>query len=237
MVDVHEWMLPLLAPVLWVQGRRVRRNTPRLPEAAGPRTGVAGQGLPVRLLVLGDSAAAGVGCTTQQEALTGQLVALLAPHVTVHWTLWAQNGRDTADVLALLQAADAQPFDVVVTSLGVNDITNQISPATWRARQAALLQLLVDKFGARQIRVSSVPPMHLFPALPQPLRWYLGQRAQRFNRELQVLLQQHPQAAYAGVEFPMEPAYMAADGYHPGPPACRLWAQEMAQRILATRTA
>ncbi|HLM69468.1 MAG TPA: hypothetical protein VK358_18145, partial [Longimicrobium sp.] len=48
----------LLAPVLVLQGKRVRRTTPRLPEAAGPRTGaVAGRGAPVRLLVLGESTA------------------------------------------------------------------------------------------------------------------------------------------------------------------------------------
>ncbi|KAB0649370.1 SGNH/GDSL hydrolase family protein, partial [Burkholderia diffusa] len=50
-----------LGPLLLMQGRRVRRVTPRLAEAAGPRDGTAGDGPPLRVLVLGDSAAAGVG--------------------------------------------------------------------------------------------------------------------------------------------------------------------------------
>ena len=36
-----------------------RRRTPKLPEAAGPRSGTSGQGPPLQVLILGDSAAAG----------------------------------------------------------------------------------------------------------------------------------------------------------------------------------
>ena len=49
-----------LAPLLVVQGWYVKRVTPRLPEAEGARQGVTGQGQRLRLLVVGDSAAAGV---------------------------------------------------------------------------------------------------------------------------------------------------------------------------------
>jgi hypothetical protein len=32
--------------------------------------------------------------------------------------------------------------------------------------------------------LSGLPPMHRFPALPQPLRWYIGSRARDFDRAL-----------------------------------------------------
>ncbi|WP_236040775.1 hypothetical protein [Marinobacter nauticus] len=52
----------LLFPVLLYQGKRTRRVTPRLPEATGDYAGQYGEGEPVfRLLVLGESTAAGVG--------------------------------------------------------------------------------------------------------------------------------------------------------------------------------
>ena len=65
------------APLLLWQGRRVRRDTPKLPEAEGPRDGIAGAdrpGRPLRLLIVGDSSAAGVGASVQDEALAGRLV-------------------------------------------------------------------------------------------------------------------------------------------------------------------
>ncbi len=74
-------LLGLLWPVLWLQARCVRRITPRMPEPPGCRAGTAGRGSLVRLLVAGDSGAAGVGASTQDQALCGQLVRRLSQHI------------------------------------------------------------------------------------------------------------------------------------------------------------
>ena len=66
-----------LAPLLFWQGRRVRAEVPRLPEPEGERSGIAGTGAVLRVLVVGDSAAAGVGAATQAEALSGGLISSL----------------------------------------------------------------------------------------------------------------------------------------------------------------
>ena len=81
-----------LAPLLWWQGRRVRRITPLLPEPPGRRQGRLAErldGPPARLLLLGDSSAAGVGAPDQPSALSGQLLARLDSHLTrpLHWRL------------------------------------------------------------------------------------------------------------------------------------------------------
>jgi hypothetical protein len=96
-------LLCLLAPLLWLQARHVRRVTPRLPEPPGCRTGIAGSGTLIRLLVAGDSGAAGVGAPTQDQALCGQLVRRLSRHHTVAWCVMAVNGLDSAGLLKLLQ--------------------------------------------------------------------------------------------------------------------------------------
>ncbi|MGZ5249520.1 MAG: hypothetical protein ACXWIQ_04605, partial [Caldimonas sp.] len=59
-----------LAPLLVVQAVRTRRRAPVLPEAAGPRDGrTAGDGVAIRVLVAGDSSAAGVGVAHQDQAV------------------------------------------------------------------------------------------------------------------------------------------------------------------------
>ena len=95
----------LLAPVLLSQAKTVRRTLPRLPEADGARRGVAGCGATLRVLVTGDSAAAGVGATHQDEALAGQLVGCLSGDFQVHWQLLARSGRTTAQISAALSSA------------------------------------------------------------------------------------------------------------------------------------
>ncbi len=221
-----------LAPILLAQGRHVRRTVPELPEPRGRRSGVAGSGPPLRLLVLGDSAAAGVGASTQDEALSGQLAVALAPTFRLHWTLLAFTGATTAAMLDRLRREAAASYDVVVTSLGVNDVTGRLSLAAWRRQQEQLVDLLASRFGARRILLSGLPPMHRFPALPQPLRWYIGSRARDFDRVLAEVA-----ARRSGCEFlalgheMMDVSAMASDGFHPGPPIYALWAREAARRI------
>ena len=233
---LHLTATVVLGPVLLLQGRHVRRVTPVLPEPPGPRDGHAGSGPALRLLILGDSAAAGVGAASQQEALAGQLVAQLQGHFSVQWRLLARTGDATRDALAALAALPAQPFDVVVTSLGVNDVTGGHSERRWMADQQALLERLRRDFGAPRCLLSALPPMHRFPALPQPLRAYLGAQARRFDRRLQALALETPGCVWVGYddgESGLEPADMAADGFHPGPAVYREWARRLAAVIRA----
>ena len=155
----------------------------RAPRDAGPAgargaaEGATGEGAPLRVLVLGDSAGAGVGAASQDEALTGRIVAGLVDRFRVEWRLVARTGATTASTFRHLERAEAFATDVVVTSLGVNDVTGNVGVERFLRQQAALFALLRGKFGARLILASGIPPMDRFPALPQPLRWYLGARA------------------------------------------------------------
>lgn len=222
-----------LAPVLLAQGRHVRRTTPLLAEPEGAREGAAGSGPLLRLLVVGDSAAAGVGAQTQDDALSGRVVAGLRASFHVRWRLTAFTGATTADMLDHLQQLPAEEFDVVVTSLGVNDVTGRRSLSDWRRQQEQLVALLGHKFGARHILLSGLPPMHRFPALPQPLRWYVGSRAQDFDRTLAHLAGNHPACEFVRLGYAMmDPQVMAADGFHPGPAIYDAWAAEVVRRIV-----
>jgi hypothetical protein len=156
--------------------------TPRLPEPPGPRQGSAGAGRPLRLLIAGDSAAAGVGAATQAAALLGRLVARLAHHFCVSWQLMARTGIAIADLVAQLEAAPRQAFDVCVLSVGVNDVTRGTSARRWLELQGRLVELLTMEFEVRHVLLACIPPMQYFPALPHPLGWYLGKRSAHLNQ-------------------------------------------------------
>ena len=220
-----------LGPLLLLQGRWVRRVTPVLPEAPGPREGRAGEGPPLRLLILGDSAAAGVGAPAQAEALAGQLASRLAPRFDQRWTLVARTGDTTRDALQTLATMPGERFDVVVTSLGVNDVTSGRSPTRWMADQARLVEVLRQHFGARQILLSALPPMHRFPALPQPLRAYLGAQARRYNTALQAFAATRTGCTWVPMDLDGDASLMASDGFHPGPQVYAAWAEQLARLI------
>ena len=222
----------LLAPVLIPQGLWVRARTPRLAEPQGRRFGEAGSGPSLRLLIVGDSAAAGVGASHQDEALLGRLLQHLTSRYRVTWELHATTGHTTANAIERIEAMDSAKYDVAVTSLGVNDVTALVGRAAFRQRQDRLRGLLKRKFGVRRLIVSGLPPMHGFPALPQPLRWHIGSRATQFNEDLRTEATKDDIALFVDVRFTEDTSLMASDGFHPGPAVYAEWADRVAQAIV-----
>ncbi|MFN3210987.1 MAG: SGNH/GDSL hydrolase family protein [Roseovarius sp.] len=225
------WRAALLSPVLVPQAAWVVLRAARLPEAAGPRAGAAGQGAALRLLILGDSSAAGVGVETQDDALAGRLVAHLAPHFRVHWRLAARGGATTTTALADLAQMPRAHYDVAVIALGVNDAKNGLRRARWRRNYSDLVSLLKTRFGVSRIVASGVPPLGMFPLLPRPLRGLLGARASKLDADLRALVAATPAMRYVPMDFPADPALMAADGFHPAAALCDSWAARIANGV------
>ncbi len=222
-----------LSPLLLAQGVRVRGRALRLPEAAGQRSGSLGNGPRLSLLIVGDSSAAGVGVAHQSQALAGQLTTLLAQRFSVDWQVIAKTGATTRSTSMSLIDMDPAPFDVIVTALGVNDLTHGVPLPVWARRQKALLGQLETQFSPRLIYMSGIPPLGKFPLLPQPLRWSLGRQAHRFDATLARLLSPLPGVHHVPFNKPLIPGQMAADGFHPGPDIYAIWAEEMASRIFS----
>ena len=73
--------------------------------------------------------------------------------------------------------------------------------------------------------------MGAFPALPQPLRWYLGKKASLFNQHLQALALTQQDLCYLGVDFPTGSEYIASDGFHPSHVAYAHWSRLVVREI------
>jgi len=221
----------VLSPLLIAQALRVRRIAQSLPEAAGPRTGVTGTGPTLRLAIIGDSSAAGVGVSHQSDALLGQITGMLATEFQVHWHLNAQTGATTQSTLDQLETACPHPFDVIIIALGVNDVTRLIPAKTWVSRQKALFARLCALYRPKQIYVSGMPPVAHFPLLPEPLRWTLGRHAAKLEATRITALANHRGITHVPFNLPLDPSLMASDGFHPAKGIYTLWAKEMTSRI------
>lgn len=143
-----------LLPVLFIQGHKVRKNTPRLAEAKGEREGRAGQGKSLSLLILGDSAAAGVGVENQKDALSGAIIQELQNEFSLQWKLHAKTGDTTRQVFNALQHLEEQKYDVIVTSIGVNDVTKLTSAKSWIKQQKQLFEHIQKRFQPKLIIIS-----------------------------------------------------------------------------------
>ncbi len=224
----------LLGPLLLWQGRQVRATALRLPEAAGPRAQPGGA---LRVLLVGDSSAAGVGAAHQQEALAGRLSEALARRTgqPVGWQLVATSGHRTEQALAALQSAELAPADLLVTALGVNDVVDQVPASHALAALRDIHRIAAERAGVRLSIHCAAPPMQHFPVLPQPLRWFFGQQAARFNAALQAHVAGEPGRQVLHLPAAMQrdaASLMAADGFHPGPRGYALWAEALADQAM-----
>lgn len=226
----------VLGPLLVAQAVATRRRLPRLPEAAGAREGVVGRGPQVlRLLIGGDSSAAGVGVATQDDALAGHTVRALAERldIAVAWRLVARSGLTTAQCAELLtEAAEPWGADVAVFALGVNDVIEQVPTLRANAARERLVNQLRNRAGVQHVVFMPLPPVHRFPGLPQPLRWVMGADARRHDRALARWARTRGDVSHVPIDLPLDTRVMASDGFHPGEPVYRLCGLALADHIV-----
>jgi lysophospholipase L1-like esterase len=79
----------------------------------------------------------------------------------------------------------------------------------------------------------SVPPMHLFRALPQPLRYALGVRARLLDQVLRKTAEASPGVTYLESGFQPDEQYLARDGYHPSEKGYQVWGELVAEQLSA----
>lgn len=242
-VLVLNLIIVLLLPVILLQALWVRKKTAVLPEPDGERVLTSADSkllLTNNVLVIGDSAAAGVGATTQMGALTGLLYSNLVKHGPTRVTLNAKTGFKSEDVLKLLHEMPAEHFSSVLVSIGVNDVTKFVPLKRWRQNIDAISTLLSDKFGCETILFTALPPIHCFPALPQPLRALLGYRAWLLNQALadSVTARANADILYVSalnvggtMTDIQQSGLMAEDGFHPSTKGYEIWAHSALEKL------
>ncbi|BEH13840.1 SGNH/GDSL hydrolase family protein [Marinobacter shengliensis] len=221
----------LLFPVLLYQGKRTRRTTPRLPEASGSPCGQFGEGEPARrVLVIGESTAAGVGVDNHEQGLASQLAKQIHERTgqAIAWHTFGVNGIRLGALNKQLAKADLPEADLVILSMGVNDTTGFTPRYRFRQQLLELRDLLGTRYPAPLVLLS-VPPMHLFTALPAPLRHVIGWRARLLDHLYKTLASETPERfSYAHYPVISDPELLASDGYHPGEKGYRYIAQALA---------
>lgn len=227
--------LPML-PFLIAQGKYTRRVTPRLPEAAGPAHGVAGEcrsGEPLALLSVGESPVAGVGVTSHDEAITGQLAAALAAQLCrpVSWQAFGKNGVTVREAMVdVLPHIPSAPVDIALVAFGVNDTTAFRPVSAWRRDLCMVLDMLEQRCRPKLLLLAGVPPLGHFPALPQPLRWVMGLKGQTLDHVARAIAKERVHTHYVPVVLDTNDVTMlASDGYHPSARGCTAWAGLLAE--------
>lgn len=223
-------------PVLLTQGRRLRKSTPRLPDAPLPWRGIAEVGgagdrgsasRPLHLLVLGDSTAAGVGVDHADLGLGGRLAEALAARTgrPVHWRAAGRNGATARDLVRhYLTPALAEPTDLVFLTVGANDALALRSAHAFRRDVRHIVESTFAEHAEAALLMSSLPAFFRFSLLPEPLRRSLYRHSQALETTARELVDAHPRAHMSPPPPPYTDGFFASDEFHPSAIGYKDWA-------------
>ena len=237
--------IPLL-PLLYFQGKKIKKNIPNLPEAIGNEGVVGNSDSVFNLLTMGESTIAGVGAKEHKDGITGALATYLATHTdyTINWKVIAKSGYNVSKVvIELVPNIDFQP-NLIVIGLGANDAFEFNSPKKWKTGVENLIEQLHDQFPKSPIVFMNMPPIHAFPAFTKSLQLVLGNLVDLLGNELELISRKYSFVFYykdkilfkdwlPKVESANSIHDLFSDGVHPAEVTYQLWGRETAKFILA----
>ena len=203
----------------------------------GDKTGPA-----LRMVWLGDSTAAGVGASEADLAIPRRVARALDRPVEL--TSLAVSGARVADVVdGQVPGLDALQPDVVLVSIGANDVVHLTSRDDFRAGYDDLVEAVPQ--GALLVLLG-VSDMGASPRYLQPLRGIASLRGSQLD-DVTVDVARDRDAVYVDIAGEIGPTmrsdtdrYFAADRYHPSDDGYALWADAVLEELrpaLAAREA
>jgi lysophospholipase L1-like esterase len=237
-------VLAVGATALIIAEAVIARARPYLaPDSAPPLDGVFGDSAdaPLRLAIIGDSTAAGIGVTETIDTVGAQLAAAIAAHHRVVLTSVAIAGSRTGDLGPQVSRALLGRPDVVVMLIGANDATHVTPLARVQVQQAEAVARLRAEGVA--VVVGTCPDMGARNFLP-PLRQLVAWQGRRVAKVQDIAVREAggdvvPLGLICGPQFRADPDALSADGFHPSALGYRLWAEALLptlQRVVALQT-
>ncbi|GAC1443907.1 MAG: SGNH/GDSL hydrolase family protein [Mycobacteriales bacterium] len=206
--------------------RTIGEPTEHAPDPAGsygrPRRGKR----PVRLAMLGDSSAAGLGVDDSAETPGALLAGLLARDLDrrIELDLQAVTGARSKDLDIQVQRVLRHPVDIAVIMIGANDVTHRVPPGD--ASRALGRAIGTLRAAGVEVVVGTCPDLGSVKPLMQPLRRLARVRSRAMAQAQAVVAVEHGATAVSlgnllGSEFANNPMMWSADRFHPSPAGYR----------------
>ena len=202
-------------------------------------TGVYGRhpGTPLRLVVLGDSGAAGLGCDVAAQTPGALLAGGMARDLKRK--VWLESvafvGARSADLDTQVAKAAADPIDVAVIIIGTNDVTHRVLPGDAANDLARAVRTL--RAAGALVVVGTCPDLGTVEPLMQPLRTLASFYSRRMAAaQLAAVVENDGVAVSLGTllspEFAQHPHLWSADRFHPSPRGYRRVADALLPALL-----
>lgn len=242
--------LPLL-PVLFYQGKKIRQEVPKLPEARNPKGFIKkSSNKTLKVIALGESTFAGVGVDFHENGFIGALAREISAktNASILWRVYAKSGY-TAKMVhqRLLPKIEETNADIIIIGLGGNDAFKLNSPDVWIYQINILMKKLKRKFPKTPIYFTNMPPIKEFPAFTNSIKFVIGNLVQLLGKRLDKRVRKKKNVHYNNEVVTLESwkekynitgdvETFFSDGVHPSLITYQVWGKDMANYILNTRS-
>lgn len=174
---------------------------------------------PLRLALLGDSSATGMGCSTPEETPGARLARGLAEYGrSVHLDVAAVVGSKSRDLAPQVSRALLHPPHIAVILVGGNDVTHLV-PAADAATDLYIAVARLREAGARVV-VGTCPDLGRVRPIAQPLRWIAGLRGRQLAEAQRIAVEAAggvavPLGRLLGPSFAADLGLFCEDRFHP----------------------
>ena len=233
--------LPLL-PVIYFQGKKIKKEVKFLPEAKNPQ-GLVNNNFEknLNILFIGESSFAGVGVEFHENSFAGYFSTQLSQlfHCNISWKVYAKVGYNVDQIQRnIIPLISENCCDLLVLGIGGNDTFEFNHPKKWRKSIQFIINDLRKKFPDTPILFAQLPTIEMFPAFTKEMKLVLGNHKDLLAAHL------HTQALKnKNVYFPMEKINVKewlsklkdgqnvseffSDGIHPSKLCYELWAKDL----------
>lgn len=202
-----------------------------------PAVTLGASGPTLTYVVLGDSTAVGVGGAYDQGIAMSTTRSLAEKH-RVTMSNFAVSGARTADVLRdQLPAAEAVRPDLVLISVGANDVTHLTPVRSVRRDLQTIIRRLRVANPRTRIVITGSPDMGSPPRIPRLLRGIASRQTTRINKMMMDVASAEglifaPIAEVTGPMFRKDRSLFASDRFHPNERGYATWIPVL-NRVLA----
>jgi lysophospholipase L1-like esterase len=238
--------VPLL-PLLYFQGKKIKKTIPQLPEATGAE-GICEvySNQTFQLITVGESTIAGVGASTHENGFTGTLAKTISEQLatTTSWKVYAKSGYTAKRVKEeIIQNINEKSIDLIVIGLGGNDSFKLHTPKQWNKDIRELIQNIKIKYPETTIFFINMPPIKEFPAFTSTIKFVMGNLVLHFGKELEKVVNDFEHVHYysktiifndyiESINLDLTTADFFSDGVHPSELAYQIWAKDVANYIM-----
>lgn len=232
--------LPLL-PLIYFQGKKIKKEIQFLPEAKNPEGIVKVEGEKnFNILFLGESSFAGVGSEFHKNAFAGYFSTEISKLInsTIHWKVYAKVGANVAQIQRkIIPTIKETHCDLVVIGIGANDTFEFAPPKKWRQNIQLLIDGLRIKFPETPILFAQLPTIEVFPAFKREMKFVLGNHKDLLAEHLNQQVLQNENVFFPAAKINIKEwlgklkegedvSHFFSDGIHPSEFCYELWAKD-----------